>query len=247
MATTKAPLDPLFWVHIANVDRLWASWVQAHPTSWEREFLDLELPPVMIGEAVGYHVREIIDTGRLGYAYDNVSVPVLLISPTPVKPLVQRFDLGLEITPNTPVTAKVELSDELLQAIEPMLRAGKVEDWTLPIDLEIVPKNDSGWMRISVYLNSPDFPAVQGRNDPHWMGENPFNGSKRLPPKLTIHYDFGRTLARIALEPDRKEFELQFFLSVDRAVGAPALTLNAATIRHVVAKKFASDVPRGTD
>ena len=33
MGAFVSPLDPIFWVHHANVDRLWAEWAQKHPLS----------------------------------------------------------------------------------------------------------------------------------------------------------------------------------------------------------------------
>lgn len=33
MGTFTSPLDPIFWVHHANVDRLWAEWALKHPLS----------------------------------------------------------------------------------------------------------------------------------------------------------------------------------------------------------------------
>ena len=33
MGTFKSPLDPIFWLHHANIDRLWAEWASKNPTA----------------------------------------------------------------------------------------------------------------------------------------------------------------------------------------------------------------------
>ena len=80
-----AGLDPIFWLHHANIDRLWDSWVKdadsshANPTDprWldgpqgdgERTFV-LPLPA---GEDYEYTAREVLDVTALGYEYDDLS------------------------------------------------------------------------------------------------------------------------------------------------------------------------------
>ena len=80
-----AGLDPIFWLHHANIDRLWDSWVKdadsshANPTDprWldgpqgdgERTFV-LPLPE---GEDYEYTAREVLDVTALGYEYDDLS------------------------------------------------------------------------------------------------------------------------------------------------------------------------------
>ncbi|MGE5347514.1 MAG: tyrosinase family protein, partial [Acidithiobacillales bacterium] len=31
MATAASPTDPLFFLHHANIDRIWSEWQKAHP------------------------------------------------------------------------------------------------------------------------------------------------------------------------------------------------------------------------
>jgi hypothetical protein len=65
--------DPVFYMHHANVDRLWACWQQLHGTpegEWqEQEFSFVDETGAQQTEPVSFAV----DSTALGYAYDNVS------------------------------------------------------------------------------------------------------------------------------------------------------------------------------
>ena len=80
----SAPLDPIFWVHHANVDRIWAMW-SARPQNavpddesfakyefeGDREFVDRNKRPV------SFSVGELFETNAapLNYGYDDVQAP----------------------------------------------------------------------------------------------------------------------------------------------------------------------------
>lgn len=60
-----AAYDPIFWFHLANVDRIWSLWQQAQPEATLPEsLLDATLDPFAI------KVREVLNVERLGYAYE---------------------------------------------------------------------------------------------------------------------------------------------------------------------------------
>jgi tyrosinase len=74
MKTMLSPLDPLFWLHHANCDRIWAAWNAgggANPTAslwrnfplWRFVGLDEQLREVL--------VRDVLDIQTLGYRYDR--------------------------------------------------------------------------------------------------------------------------------------------------------------------------------
>ena len=79
-----AGLDPIFWLHHGNIDRLWSVWrvnprshVDPTETSWlEGPASNGERPfcmPMPDGSTWTYKPSEMVDTGRLGYAYDDLA------------------------------------------------------------------------------------------------------------------------------------------------------------------------------
>jgi polyphenol oxidase len=74
-----AALDPVFYAHHANIDRLWEAWRSdplhrasepADPEFLERRFLF----PWLDGTVITLSVADTLDTHRLGYAYDRLEV-----------------------------------------------------------------------------------------------------------------------------------------------------------------------------
>lgn len=60
-----AAYDPMFWFHIANVDRIWLQWQQAQP--------EASVPESMLGatlEPFAVKVSEVLNVDRLAYAYE---------------------------------------------------------------------------------------------------------------------------------------------------------------------------------
>lgn len=76
MPTLQSPQDPIFWLHHANIDRLWCAWVRAGagranpPPSdayWSGTFV--------YGGQPQLDKRRTYDTVGLGYAYDDERLP----------------------------------------------------------------------------------------------------------------------------------------------------------------------------
>lgn len=91
-----AGLDPIFWLHHANIDRLWASWnagsthLDPSQSSWllgpastgEREFC----APMPDGSTFVYTPREMMNTNDLGYEYDTLEPALGPAPPAPPAP-----------------------------------------------------------------------------------------------------------------------------------------------------------------
>ena len=91
----RSPNDPAFWMHHANIDRLWSLWAErrgrpAYPRGWKAEvlkgFVDAdgrEAPPLTAGETV--------ETAAFGYRYAaDPTPPVVMAMPPPRRPLRQQ-------------------------------------------------------------------------------------------------------------------------------------------------------------
>src|SRR5947208_6894568 len=89
-AFNTAALDAIFWLHHANIDRLWEVWLKRDPAfvnptdaDWLKakgakfEFHDAK------GSLISLTPRQVVDTtaALLGYQYEDVSDP-LAISPS---------------------------------------------------------------------------------------------------------------------------------------------------------------------
>ena len=67
MTTSTSPRDPIFWLHHAMVDKVWADWQRAHPgAAFNPPNTDEVLRPTPIFTR---KVREVLKTTDLGYIY----------------------------------------------------------------------------------------------------------------------------------------------------------------------------------
>jgi tyrosinase len=82
----QAALDPIFWLHHANIDRLWEVWRNNNPGRHKDPTLSAWLNgpatevfavPDAAGKKVEYRPKDMLDTKapNLGYTYEDVSTP----------------------------------------------------------------------------------------------------------------------------------------------------------------------------
>jgi len=87
-APQTAGLDPIFWLHHANIDRLWSAWLrdvqEPHGNPGETTWLDgpadraFVMPQIDQSEWT-FTARDVLDTtaAPLDYSYDDESVPIV--------------------------------------------------------------------------------------------------------------------------------------------------------------------------
>lgn len=87
-----AGLDPIFWLHHANIDRLWESWLRSSPTHTNPRTLRWVRGPASTGERAfampkldgtvwNYTPGDMVDLSKLGYSYDDLAPAVRAVSP----------------------------------------------------------------------------------------------------------------------------------------------------------------------
>lgn len=66
MNSPSSPADPIFFLHHANLDRIWAKWQKKNPRSNPRNRNEiLQRPPIQ-----GVKVSSVLNVSSLGYSYD---------------------------------------------------------------------------------------------------------------------------------------------------------------------------------
>ncbi len=77
MGNGMSPLDPIFWLHHCNIDRIWAEWQTARNTTpgfnlnYDNQFVDGSGQPVSASSASA------LDFAAMNYNYDTLSGPVV--------------------------------------------------------------------------------------------------------------------------------------------------------------------------
>jgi tyrosinase len=184
-----APLDPVFYLHHANVDRLWTVWrAQVEPTErmepadprWRTgiqfRFRDEE------GGEVAQRPEDVVATEDLGYVYDDVAPAVaprrrgfaIPTEPPPDHPpeLVGATDERIELTGED---ASVAVPPAAPQG--PLLRAGEeAAPNRVYLNLEGIEGERNPGLSYAVYVNLPDDDDPDRDPERHYVGNVSFFG-----------------------------------------------------------------------
>ncbi|MHB9363555.1 tyrosinase family protein [Mesorhizobium sp. LNJC403B00] len=97
MASFMSPLDPIFWLHHCNLDRVWTLWAGSHPdVALDPLFLNMKfngqfaLPQ---GAPFSPSVADLVSTEQLGYRYEQPAVIVSISDPG----LLERIQVWHEL------------------------------------------------------------------------------------------------------------------------------------------------------
>ena len=132
--------DPIFWLHHANIDRLWETWLglgsRRNPTRRDR-WTDMSFKVGQGALAVTLTVREVLDTMQppLNYKYTDVSLP----APAPGAVLAARSDAESVFAEEGPVPEDEDLVPEMVGASE-----NRVSLTAEPTEVEVVVETPSG-------------------------------------------------------------------------------------------------------
>lgn len=82
-----AGLDPIFWLHHANIDRLWQAWLeQGHQIpSDDSAWADTTFTfPAADSGNVTWRIGDVLDPDKLGYVYESTAAPTGVAPPEPL-------------------------------------------------------------------------------------------------------------------------------------------------------------------
>jgi tyrosinase len=107
-----AARDPIFWLHHANIDRLWAIWIgEGHRNPTNRGWLNLKFKlHDAHSHVVTFSAADMLDTEALGYRYDSLDDPR---GPHPVAPALATEAEMDEDEPTPEMVGATEAPTEL--------------------------------------------------------------------------------------------------------------------------------------
>jgi tyrosinase len=189
-----AALDPVFWLHHANIDRLWTNWLtlalgRANPTdaAWLNQaftFFDEAGTPVTM------RCGDVVDSiGQLGYRYDDAPAPLegapMMPEPTPASAEPPELGGASE--------ESVELRGEAASvriavpgATEPMMASALEGAGRMYLNVEDIEGVDDPGDVYAVYLNLPEG-ADEAERARHHVGNVSFFGLRSTANPDIVH------------------------------------------------------------
>jgi tyrosinase len=210
MGAFLSPLDPIFWLHHCNIDRLWAEWnALGNANTTDPDWLDFEFVQDFVdrnGNAAPIKVSATEDTTALGYVYDTV--PALVAQPaaarTLMTPVAERVLERYEATNNRP-TRLLQSTGIAVATTAPVVPAG-----AMTLDsrtgtaagrrvfaqlTDISPPETTAGFYVNVFVNCPYLSAETPTNDPHYATSFAFFGHPHGGPAFSV--DITEPLTRL--------------------------------------------------
>jgi tyrosinase len=201
MCDGMSPLDPIFWLHHCNIDRIWAEWQTAGNTTpplnlnYNGQFVNGAGQPVQASSASA------LDFAAMDYTYDTLFGPLvarlereLLVKPKfPPDPPVEINVRVLggdperrQVTPRTVTQFSVPATDLLPQLFRqrtfmatrvPTVRRQAIGSGRILAKLsDVMAPARRAPLLVKVFVNHPDPKATTPTTDPHFAGTFSFFG-----------------------------------------------------------------------
>jgi len=219
MAMSMSPLDPIFWLHHANIDRLWTEWVKRNPNQMPKDmtqqwkfWYDFQLMGFDNIRKTGrpaLTVRSVLSTYALGYRYDTqpaIRVPLTLakVFPSFSPEMANIKAVGQTATTTEALTAESNVSPELRRHINrvrtvAVARAAASNATRIRLTLEVKPPEDLRTI-VRVFLNSPSANQKTPTGDPSFVGAFSFFGDDHADHSDTgsrFTFDVTRTVRNL--------------------------------------------------
>ena len=213
MGTFMSPLDPIFWLHHCNIDRLWAEWnARGHRNTASALWRNFRLRPFNV------FVRDLQSITQLGYTYSSLA-RTRLAEASELSPLLDRARDSFEFRePRVAALGQeVNFSVETPESPLPLAAAGAAaEDGAedsgpkvLAFVRGVQPPEDLQ-VTVNVFLNCSYLTAETPVSDPHYVGNFTFFGvhehdgaEGEHDMEMSFVFDLADAVIRLrALEPD---------------------------------------------
>lgn len=203
-SVSLAGFDPIFWLHHANVDRLWAIWQSSHPGALPPVEAGLSLDPFTKPCSTAMYVgSDMESTHELGYRYLNFCLIVL-----------GPFTLAA-------IRLKVEpWWAERLRIAKLTIRASRMPDTTMELRVFV---NDPDADAHTPIVDNPAYAGSLGVFGMRAPGTGPRTGGKK-------RQDGSERMREMPMRGDRFDLQLDITTALKPALGrraAPTLRLVA--------------------
>ncbi len=244
-----AALDPLFWLHHANIDRLWVVWRRRNPqnvdptlaqwlTGVKFEFHDA------FGNVVTHPCRDVLDTTTtppLNYRYEEENDPLAAVAPQPGPQIAGAIGMATEPVPemvgatdipvlltNAPTRARMPIA----APTGPQIAAAGARPERMYVNVENI-TGDAVGQRYALYVNVPE--NQMSEDHPELLvGVLPMFGLKESSrsdaqhPGSGLHYTFeiSRVADMLKARNDWNPQELRFLFvpyGLEPEAGQPAI------------------------
>jgi len=217
-----AALDPIFWLHHANIDRLWEQWLRTsppHSNTTESDWLTMAFDFVdEAGTRKTMHVSEVLEIeNQLHYTYSGLP-PALPPPPAPVEreevrltsdelpaEMVGAADEPVVLEGAKPAETSLELSAPSGPVAE--ILAEEAREPASYLNVEVEGEENPGLL-YGVYVNLPPGEPAEPES-PHYVGALPFFGiettvpdetQEEAPHRLRYVFDITPTVAELTAQ-----------------------------------------------
>lgn len=199
MGRFLSPLDPVFWIHHCNVDRIWAHWnlTNSNPNNadWLNEdydnmFVDPNGQPI-----VDVKTSDLLDTKKLGYMYDDLADRTadepLGSAALDVSDLQAHFDTmgvgannNIPSVVNIPTTIMVPATNEIRIQVsgvgeDSSISENEGREILARLSHITIPEDADNYV-IRVFLNCSYLSPTVPSEDPHFVAEINLFGLRQM-------------------------------------------------------------------
>lgn len=214
MASLMSPLDPLFWLHHANIDRLWVEWNEAGHTNsldpiwlnfnFSNNFYDISSSSL----ASSVFVRSLLNTTTLNYRYDTQNTSPFIAGSNNSNFITQpNFKLSKEnnkaLDGNSVLEIALESSAQFNAKVNAVSQP-EVNNEILKININDVKISNDEDFAVRVFLNCEYLSQDTPIEDPHYVASITFfgtqhnhNGNDHTSSTLNFVLDATPTLERL--------------------------------------------------